>query len=355
MTPSNVYAISPYGPLGASSRVRLCDWFGHLGLAPKYFNYRDEKNNSFRSMIGDPWGTARAEQMIRTLDTGGSTVIMSREASPLSAGRLEARLLRRAGHSVFDFDDALFADTSPWRKATPMKAKTKLSVRSADAVIAGNEYLAEWASTYNHEVHVVPSCIEPAHYQQKNQWGFAGIVPRLVWLGSPATEIYLSKIMPALLEVHRRTGAELQIISGAGNNALLASLAGMLSRVQWSPTTFAHYLGQADIAISPLPDTPYSRGKCAYKMLQYAATGLPMVASPVGANELALKRFDGLPATTHDEWVEALLTLIFAGGDGRRDRAVEGMESVKRHYSFQAWSDVWRSIAHLDPARRDLL
>ena len=39
-----------------------------------------------------------------------------------------------------------------------------------------------------------------------------------------------------------------------------------------------------DVGIMPLPDEPWPRGKCGFKLIQYMACGLPVVALPVGAN-----------------------------------------------------------------------
>ncbi len=53
----------------------------------------------------------------------------------------------------------------------------------------------------------------------------------------------------------------------------------------------------------PLDDTPWERGKCAYKLLQVMAAGKPVIASPVGANRAAVRHeVNGLLAETPEQW-----------------------------------------------------
>ncbi|MEO8828659.1 hypothetical protein, partial [Lapillicoccus sp.] len=102
--------VTPYGRTGGSSRVRVYDWLDHLGLCAQVHAYRGSSDNRPRALLRDPLRTARAEVSTRRVATSGS-LLVSREASPLSTGRLESRLLRSAGHGVYDVDDALFHDT----------------------------------------------------------------------------------------------------------------------------------------------------------------------------------------------------------------------------------------------------
>ena len=334
--------VTPYGREGGSSRVRVYDWLDHLGVVADVRDYRGAPSNRPKALVRQPFSTLRAENATRSLDVTGRRLLLSREASPISGGGLEERLLKAAGHGVYDVDDALFHDTGTGvRRALSKAATWTHAVAAADVVIAGNEYLAERASRTARTVYVIPSCVEPAAYALKASYALAD-PPRIVWVGSPSTESYLLSIAPSLLEVHRRTGARLGVISSG--SASLGPLDPMVDRVAWSLHAVGPALAGADVAIGPLVDTPYARGKCAYKLLQYAAAGLPMVGSPVGANAAALDALAGLAERSASGWSEALIGLLSTGDDVRARLGALARRGVEQHYSFARWASTWRAV-----------
>jgi glycosyltransferase involved in cell wall biosynthesis len=333
--------VTPYGRDGGSSRVRVFDWLDHLGLPAEVHDYRGASANRPKTLMRQPFSTFRVESATRSLTTAGRRLLLSREASPFSAGRLEERLLRSADRGVYDVDDALFDDPGAGvRRVLSKRATWARAVAAADVVVAGNDYLAERAARTARQVVVVPSCVEPDAYLPKTGYAL-GDPPRLVWVGSPSTEAYLLGIAPSLLEVHRRTGARLRLVSAGA--ASVGPLDAMVDRVPWSLDAVGTALAEADVAIGPLTDSPYARGKCAYKLLQYAAAGLPMVASPVGANAGALELFGGLAERSASGWTEALVGLISAGDDVRSRLGAIARRSVAAHYSFARWAPTWRA------------
>ncbi len=337
---TDLTVVLPYGPAGGSSRVRVLDWLDELGIAAHVLDYGGLPNNRPGTLVRHPVSTLRGEARARFAVPAGRPVLLSREATPFSAGGVEARILRRAAHGVYDFDDALFNDTGTGlRRLLAKDRKCEAAVRAADRVIAGNDYLADWAVRHNPDVTVIPSCVRPADYVQKTVWDLAD-PPRLVWMGSPSTEQYLHTIAEPLLRVHETHGARLTVISGPDGPSF-GELDRMVDRVRWSADTFAAHLATADLGISPLTDTPYARGKSAYKLLQYAATALPVVGSPVGANALALQRFAGLapcngakngPTDRRRSSTRPLHNGVTAGS----------ARIVEQHYSITSWAETWR-------------
>jgi glycosyltransferase involved in cell wall biosynthesis len=267
---------------------------------------------------------------------------------PFTGGRIESALLQRARWGVYDFDDALWADQrGGMHRFFGESAVWARAVRSADLVIAGNSYLAEAAAEHNATVRVIPSCVEPADYPLKQEYS-VGPVPRLVWVGSPATERYLDPLAPALLRVHRLTGARLTLVS-AGRRSL-GELAPMTDRLRWDGARTDALLADADCGIMPLPDTPFTRGKCAYKLLQYGAAGLPVVASPVGVNGRVIGLLGGSAATDLVSWVDALVELLREPETVRRERGVTARRAVEEHFSFAAWRGTFlRALDLPDP------
>lgn len=340
--PLPVVAISPYGIDGASTRVRLHDWFAHTGIPSEHHGYLGTANNRLGTVARRLPAALVAEMRLRQLSrrVTDRTVILSRGATPFSSGGIESTILRRADHSAYDFDDALYVDESTRLGGLWSKRETwARCVRAADVVIAGSDILADAASEYSDSVTMIPSCIEPDAYEVKTDYEITS-APRAVWIGSPTTEVFLHEIADALLTLHRSVGLRLTVISGG--DAPLGELAPMVDRIPWSRATFATDLLRGDFGLMPLPDTPFTRGKCSYKLLQYAAAGLPLIGSPVGANRGVLDHLGGLAADTTDEWVDAAMSILNVSTEVRSDMGRAMREGVIDGFSYGRWEGHWR-------------
>jgi glycosyltransferase involved in cell wall biosynthesis len=343
---------SSYGAAGASMRVRVLDWLRFLDLEAEVLDYLGTPNVRPGTLLRQPLRVLAAERRLRRLRRAPAwdRLLISRSMGPFTGGRLEAALLQRAGWGVYDFDDALYADARGGvHRFFGEAAGWSTAVRGADLVIAGNDSLAEAAARLNPEVRVIPSCVEPRDYPRKTSYE-VGPVPRLIWMGSPSTEPYLQPVAPALLEVHRLTGARLTLVS-AGRRPL-GELDVMTDRVTWDGSRTDALLAEADCGIMPLPDIPFTRGKCAYKLLQYGAAGLPAVAAPVGVNARVIEQLDGLGPADAEAWVEALVGLLQEPEARRRARGEAARRAVEDHYSFDAWQSEFLRAVKL-PERPD--
>lgn len=345
---NSIVAITPYGRDGASARVRVLDWLDRLAPQTVVYTYAGTRNNSPRTLAAHPWATIHAEASLRSLTRSHhERILMHRGATPFGWGKLEQAIIGSAGFSVYDFDDALQWEYA-YRRFTHLfgsnSAKCIRCVQRVDRVIAGNEVLADWAGQFAREVVVVPSCVDPIQYVLKEDYELSD-PPRLVWVGSPSAEKYLSQIGQALLAVHDRTGARLTVIGAPGGH--VGELERMTDRIPWTVGGPEQLLAQFDIGLGPLSDDIYSRGKCAYKVLQYGAAGLPVVASPVGANTAATTSFGGRLARDADDWIGQVSAILEMATDERRQIGATARREVERSYSFQAWSERWAAAVGL--------
>ena len=319
----------------------MFDWVDHLRLNASASTYLDQGSNSLRSVASHPVRVLRAELRLRNevRNLSGSTSLVSRQASPFSNGNIERALLSVAEHGVYDFDDALMHSPLSTSERLWSKRKTwRRSVEAADVVIAGNDYLAAAAAEFNSNVVVIPSCVEPDQYVLKRNYELSD-VPVAVWLGSPSTEHYLSGIAETLLTLHTSHGLRLKVISAGA--ASLGELDHMVDRVEWTADGYQNELAISDFGVMPLNDTAWTRGKCAYKLLQYGAAGLPMVGSRVGANRAVLEASDGFAVLSAGEWHDAIFALINESSERRTRRGAHGRAAIERDYSFAAWSPRW--------------
>jgi glycosyltransferase involved in cell wall biosynthesis len=337
-----IHVVTPYGRKGPSSRVRVFEWLDRTAVPRLVSSYLSYHNSDPSHLARHPIAVLAAERRLRQIALGRpARLLLHREASPLSRGGLERRLLSSADGAVYDFDDALQWDWGKGgllRRVAPKAPKALTAVQHADRVIAASPVLADWASQHHSDVVVIPSCVAPDRYREKDEYAVSD-PPRLGWIGSADNEAYLRLVGPALHEVHRRTGARLTLI-GASNPSL-GDLERLVDRVAWSEAVQHARLAELDVGIMPLPDEPYARGKAAYKLLQYAAAGIPAVGSPVGANEQILSQLRMQAPVDWSDWVDAILSLLVLPVSARAVLGHHARSVAQEHYSYQAWLPRW--------------
>jgi glycosyltransferase involved in cell wall biosynthesis len=225
--------------------------------------------------------------------------------------------LRGRGPLIYDFDDAVMFQARRPARVHPGRARRfARTVNGAGLVLAGSPVLADHAREAGaRRVEVVPTGLDTARYPPKEAYATAN-APRLVWIGSRSTLKQLARLRPALEAVGRAVpGARLRVVA----DAPLAVDGLEVENVPWSREAEGRLLAECDVGIAPLPDTPYTRGKCGFKVVQYMAAGLPVVASPVGVQaDYVRPEESGLHADGEAEWVEAIRRL--AGDAVLRER-----------------------------------
>jgi glycosyltransferase involved in cell wall biosynthesis len=338
-----IHAVTPYGRQGPSSRVRVFEWLDRTSAPFVLSSYISHRNARPSYIARRPFSVLAAERRLRRMAARRPRrLLLHREASPLSRGDLERRLIESSQFAVYDFDDALQWDWGAGgrvRRLAPKAPKALIAVQRADRVIAGNPVLAEWASQHNADVIVIPSCVSPNAYREKRNYEVSD-PPRLGWIGSPDNEVYLRLIEPALREIHRRTGARLTLIGTTRPN--LGDLELFIDRLPWSEASQHQLLANLDVGIAPLPDEPYTRGKCGYRLLQYAAAGTPIVASPVGVNRQILSQLRMPAPEDQREWADAILDLLTMSAAARESLGRRARAVTQRHYSYDAWLFRWQ-------------
>jgi glycosyltransferase involved in cell wall biosynthesis len=255
------------------------------------------------------------------------TVIVHRKTLPF----LYLRLLRiNARRLIFDFDDAIFCKDDGTSSASRM-AHFSAIVRVCDNIFAGNKYLAKTAEAFNRNVIHVPTSIDTSKYLvDANK---PETTTDIAWIGSSSTRKYLEHIIPALQIANQLVfNLRLKIIADFD----LPNIGLQTLPVQWTSDSEAKELASAHIGIAPLTDDNWSRGKCGLKVLQYMATGLPVIASNVGVNsELVHQGVNGELACTMHDWVETINRLA-SDIRLRTDYGNAGRRFVKDNYSTEA-------------------
>ena len=222
---------------------------------------------------------------------------------------VDAFLLRRySKRIIYDFDDAvMYNSNNPESNRSSHFRLFRRTARLSDMVIAGNSYLADLAQRFNNNVKILPTGLDTKAYNLSIKPEDDSKI-RLVWIGSKSTLKYLEEIKPALEEIGSRfDNVVLRII--CDDFFYLENMT--VEKCHWSLEKQTIDLATSDIGLAPLPNNRFTRGKCGFKILQYQATHLPVVTSPVGVNaEYVTDGMTGYSASDNNQWVDRISELI---------------------------------------------
>jgi glycosyltransferase involved in cell wall biosynthesis len=351
-----VLAFTKYGRSAASTRQRVLQYLPSLaeaGIAVEH-----------HALLGDDY--------VRSLSTGGGyskRAVLGSYAQRLAQLRKAAdydllwiyaelfpnlpaafeRLAFRSGTPVvYDFDDAFFHqyDDNPRRLVRALLGgKLEPLLRGAALCCCGNDYLRTYASRFCRQTMVLPTVVDTEVYKPSMPREETSL-PVIGWIGSPSTWCNVQPILPVLQAISDSGAARVRVI-GAGAEAEADRFPG-LEMAEWSEETEVGEVAAMDIGIMPLLDRPFQRGKSGFKLVQYMACGLPVVAAPVGVNaDIVQPDRNGFLAASPGAWREALVRLL---GDAelRARMGAEGRRLAVGTYSLAAQAP--RLIAALSGA-----
>ena len=375
--PLRMLALSPVPEEGAGCRFRIAQYLPYLEsagiqvtLSPFFTRdffrlvYRKGKYPQKASLF-----VQRALDRLRTIARRAryDIIFIYREAFPIGPALLEAVLARTRGAAViYDFDDAIYlANTSEANRAIAIlkwPGKVKTIIKHSDCVIAGNEYLAEYARRYSDDVRVIPTCVDtskfvpsgdftgsssvrlpPSHDASADRRSLGGGgqpdpleldgPPIVGWIGTPTTAPYLFGLRSVLQEVARSHRFVLRVC-GAGADVEFPGVT--VDNVPWTLDKEVSLFNTCDVGVYPLTDDEWARGKCGFKAIQFMACGVPVVAAAVGVNrDIIDDGVSGFTAVTPGEWAEKLGRLI--ADPALRARFGEaGRQTIETQYSLRA-------------------
>jgi glycosyltransferase involved in cell wall biosynthesis len=289
------------------------------------------------------------EELGATGDSFDATLIQ-RQADLLPTLRVERAAVDHR-RLIWDVDDAIWLDTSREARMHPLaflkgtRRKVRWLADRADQVIAGNRLLAEWLAEHSDRVSVVPSLVETRNVPVKRHREDETIT--LAWIGSAATARYLAPmrvLFPRLRRAVPERSYRLLVVGGQIGTVEGAEV----EQLAWSPEAEGRALAEADIGLMPLPDTPWTKGKCAYKALQYMSAGIPAIADDVGVTSEVIGE-GGIVVRGEEQWLAALVDL--AREARLRSRlGSEARRQAEDNYSVQRWGPVLAEILRGNPA-----
>lgn len=340
----HILVLTRYERLGSSSRVRFYQYLPFLKkhgveftvaplLSDDYVRslYTNKRQNSLSVL------SAYVKRLGWILKSRNFDLIwLEKELLPWFPAWVEIILARFDIPYVVDYDDAVFHrydQHRSWAVRTFLGKKIDEVMHHASLVIAGNDYLKEHAQKAGSKrVVYLPSVVDGSQYiqpeSQRSQFTIG-------WIGSPVTAPFLNIVLSPLDVLTRESDTKIILIGSGGTDSLPQIPKTVLP---WSEETEAADVHLFDVGIMPLPDGPFEKGKCGYKLIQYMAAGIPVVASPVGINRQIVEHgVNGFLASSESEWQQALEYLRDNPGK-RKQMGIAGRKKVEREYDLEVTS-----------------
>ena len=336
-TPKNILILSRYDTLGASSRVRIYQYLPFLEskanftISPFFSNLMiaDLYNNKKRSLF---LLCLAYIKRIKTLLTvyKYDFIWIEKEVLPFFPGFLEMFFIPKKTKYFLDYDDAIFHNYD-FNNNKLLKYiysnKLKNIISKADKIFVGNQYLFNYVNKWNKNISFMYSVVDEKIYKSLNTKHVDKFT--IGWIGSPSTTKYLYDIIEYINHFQNRHKIRL-ITIGASE---LKNIDFELLQLDWNLDEEVKNINLFDVGIMPLKENSWEMGKCGFKLIQYMACSIPVIASPVGINKEIVSSDVGFLAYDEKDWINALVILM-EDVETRSKLGSNCREKVENNFSF---------------------
>jgi hypothetical protein len=334
-------ALMKYGDKAASTRQRLLQYREHFLRAGIEIVFSPLLTNDYLKQTykgaAAPFFSVLKSYLLRTKllsDVNSFDLIWVHcEGFPYLPGFFERLTMISGKPVVYDFDDAIFHQYDMHRNPFVRRLlgrKLQPLMSGSSLCICGNEYLRTYADRFSRRTEIIPTVLDTAVYVPSVQPRDAARPVTVGWIGSPSTWSFVEPLIPLL----RRLSDELNLIIRVVGAGLPNSTHSRFEFLDWSEDREITSIQGMDIGIMPLPDEPWARGKCGYKLIQYMACGIPVIASPVGVNsDIVDGGVNGYLARDEPEW-EAAIRRLAASAELRTAMGACGRQKIVDGYSL---------------------
>jgi glycosyltransferase involved in cell wall biosynthesis len=344
----------PYPKEGQSNRFRVEQYLPYLETAGIDYSLRPLISSEFYRILYHPGRFLRKVyyfikgSLRRIIDLFSiykyDLVFVHREAFPFGPPFFEilsAKLFNKP--LVYDFDDAIFLGERSQTNRTVYflknPAKVAKIISLSRYVIVGNNYLKRYAKQFNENLTVIPTPVDVEKYKSFDSMKNDRVV--IGWIGSHSTAAYLLELKDVFQKLKEGNPDLVIRLVGAEKYSKQLPLAECKA---WRLEEEIADLNSFDIGLMPMPDTPWTKGKCAFKLLLYMSMETPAVCSPIEMNsEVISDGENGFLASSSEEWFDKIQTLI-KDKDLRKKIGLQGRKTVEERYALSLWAPVFIEV-----------
>jgi len=279
-------------------------------------------------------------------------IVIEYELFPFLPYFIEWLFLKGSKNIVIDYDDAIFHNydkSNHFIIKLLCRNKIYKLVRLANTVITGSPYLTETLEKYNQKIIEIPTSIEFYKYQLiKHKTELDTNKPfKVGWIGSKTQSINIAIVTEALKNLQKKYKIQLVLIGF--DHFLEHILSGINYKlIEWKAETENEVLQSLDVGIMPLKPSYFNLGKCGFKLIQYMASGLPTISTPLEANVKINRDGNNLFAANIDEWEQCFEEIINNKDYFKNEVGKKNLEIAKNYYStevnYKKYLSVFESI-----------
>lgn len=272
------------------------------------------KKNFFQMFLLFKIIVRRFKQICVDLIEKPDVIVIQREVFPRLLLKICAVFYKKIlfnSFVVWDFDDSILLS------GEISKREWKLLLEHSDCIVATSDYLLKDLITKAKKIKMPTTdgfcdSIDLVQYMNKRKSVYNNVI-KLVWVGTHSNLHNVVKILPQLdfagkiIKEHGKK-LELHIVCNIDTSEMYFNYKNInVFFSKWTRKKAEDAILNAHIGLMPIPDNDFAKGKGGFKLVQYIASGIPVVGSNVGFNKEIISENVGMLINEEKFWCDAVV------------------------------------------------